>query len=248
MLKIFRNTRRSMLLKSKSGRYLQYAIGEIVLVVFGILIALQVNNWNETKKQRKEESIILKALNEEFTENLEKLAISKQRAISRKDFCIGILRQMEEGTSNLNKEKSDSLILGGLITHVTVDFSNAYLRELLLSGKIHWIQDPEVKKALLDWERVVGEIREDEGILFDERSTLVKPFLIKNYAMSTRQKEEFFDYVSSFNDYKSIYEMSELANLAINKATQYNQIAKGYDELEELIDEMIKLLNKNLND
>ena len=50
MLKIFRNIRRKLLSENKTGKYLKYAIGEIVLVVIGILIALSINNWNENKK------------------------------------------------------------------------------------------------------------------------------------------------------------------------------------------------------
>lgn len=51
MLKIFRNIRRKYLAEGKSASYLKYAIGEIFLVVVGILIALQINNWNEIRKK-----------------------------------------------------------------------------------------------------------------------------------------------------------------------------------------------------
>jgi len=60
MIKFFRTLRQSLLSEGKTGkpayqfgRYLKYAIGEIVLVVIGILIALQINNWNELKKINK---------------------------------------------------------------------------------------------------------------------------------------------------------------------------------------------------
>ena len=49
MIKFFRKIRQSLLLEERTGKYLKYAIGEIILVVFGILIALQINNWNENK-------------------------------------------------------------------------------------------------------------------------------------------------------------------------------------------------------
>ena len=62
MIKFFRNFRRRLLSDNKISKYLVYAIGEIFLVVVGILIALQVNNWNI---QRKTE---LKA--DELSENL----------------------------------------------------------------------------------------------------------------------------------------------------------------------------------
>lgn len=50
MIKFFRKIRQNLLLEGKTGKYLKYAIGEIILVVIGILIALQINNWNENRK------------------------------------------------------------------------------------------------------------------------------------------------------------------------------------------------------
>lgn len=51
MLKFFRRIRQNLLAENKTGKYLKYAIGEIILVVIGILIALQINNWNENRKK-----------------------------------------------------------------------------------------------------------------------------------------------------------------------------------------------------
>ncbi|GLU45333.1 DUF6090 family protein [Allomuricauda sp. NBRC 101325] len=52
MFKFFRDIRQQLIVEGKMGKYLKYAIGEIVLVVLGILIALQINNWNENKNRR----------------------------------------------------------------------------------------------------------------------------------------------------------------------------------------------------
>ena len=60
MIKFFRNIRRRLLRENRFTRYLIYAIGEIILVVIGILIALQINNWNEKQKLKHQEEIILK--------------------------------------------------------------------------------------------------------------------------------------------------------------------------------------------
>jgi len=49
MIKFFRKIRKNLLNEGKATRYFKYAIGEIILVVIGILIALRINNWNETK-------------------------------------------------------------------------------------------------------------------------------------------------------------------------------------------------------
>ncbi len=59
MIKLFRKTRYNLMETGKTGKYLKYAIGEIVLVVIGILIALQINNWNESRKLQNEELKLL---------------------------------------------------------------------------------------------------------------------------------------------------------------------------------------------
>lgn len=62
MLKIFRKVRHNMIKNKKVTSYILYAIGEIFLVMIGILLALQVNNWNEERKQKLELNNILRAI------------------------------------------------------------------------------------------------------------------------------------------------------------------------------------------
>ena len=66
MLKFFGNIRKSLLNEGKTGKYLKYAIGEIVLVVIGILIALQINNWNENRKLENSKETLMFALKKEL--------------------------------------------------------------------------------------------------------------------------------------------------------------------------------------
>ena len=61
MIKFFRKIRLELMNQNKMGKYFKYAIGEIILVVIGILIALQINNWNEDKNlQNKEQALLIK--------------------------------------------------------------------------------------------------------------------------------------------------------------------------------------------
>ena len=62
MIKFFRKIRQNLLVENKTGKYLKYAIGEIVLVVIGILIALQINNWNENRKTEEKRKIYYRQL------------------------------------------------------------------------------------------------------------------------------------------------------------------------------------------
>ena len=56
MIKFFRKIRQNLLMDNKTSKYIKYAIGEILLVVIGILIALSINNWNENKKLTNKEA------------------------------------------------------------------------------------------------------------------------------------------------------------------------------------------------
>ena len=62
MIRFFRNIRQKLAAENNVAKYLRYAIGEILLVVIGILIALQINNWNENRKERLIEIKYLKNL------------------------------------------------------------------------------------------------------------------------------------------------------------------------------------------
>ncbi|WP_204346702.1 hypothetical protein [Psychroserpens algicola] len=81
MIKFFRNIRQNLLSEGKTGKYFKYAIGEIILVVIGILIALQINNWNEKRKENIVEveliDVLITDLKSKKTEFLSDLAIGK---------------------------------------------------------------------------------------------------------------------------------------------------------------------------
>jgi len=70
--------------KNKTGKYLKNAIGEIVLVVIGIIIALQLNNWNENRVLKKEELQIMTGLHKEFSTNLVKFDEKFEEHIKKK--------------------------------------------------------------------------------------------------------------------------------------------------------------------
>ena len=238
MLNFLRKIRR----KEFKGRYLKYAFGEILLVVIGILIALSINNWNEERKKFLEEKVILNSIKEEFEENLKTLQVSMERAVRRQGFCLEILKFTAQENPTIEKAKSDTLIFGGLATHVTVELTDAYLQDLLSTGKIHYINDHRLKKLLIEWEKDVVEVREDESWLFEERSRLIKPFLMEHYSYSGTLQEERYNFRSRFNkNHQAIYRIKQLEDLAIDKATQFETIYVGYLELEKVIQEIIRL-------
>lgn len=95
MIKFFRKIRQKLLTENKFNKYLMYAIGEIVLVVIGILIALQINNWNENKKSRRFEVKILKELRNDLKSNYNELSPIKknnQELIIKSDSLTSVLK------------------------------------------------------------------------------------------------------------------------------------------------------------
>ena len=101
MIKFFRQIRYKLMNENKTSRYLKYAIGEIILVVFGILIALQINNWNENRKDSVQEIAILKSLQNDIQSDLRDLQYSiefKKKMLIEYNNCLAILTDKQEGT------------------------------------------------------------------------------------------------------------------------------------------------------
>ncbi|OEJ99836.1 DUF6090 family protein [Roseivirga misakiensis] len=73
MIKFFRSIRGKLISQSKTGTYLKYAIGEITLVMIGILLAMGINNWNQDRLKRKQELVYLTNLKNDLSNNIELL-------------------------------------------------------------------------------------------------------------------------------------------------------------------------------
>ena len=104
MIKFFRHIRQRLLSENKIIKYLLYAVGEIVLVVIGILIALNINNWNQEIKTKKQEIKILAELKNDLKTNLNEIIETYNTTRSRQLSTVLILDYFEN-----NKTIDDSL-------------------------------------------------------------------------------------------------------------------------------------------
>ena len=126
MIKFFRKIRYDLMEKNKTGKYLKYAIGEIVLVVIGILVALSINNWNNNRIERQTETNILK----EILVNLDKDINNLQSKMKLNDKWRKrnkmILTHLEEKTPLTDSLKYDYARLFGRGTFqpITVGYEN----------------------------------------------------------------------------------------------------------------------------
>jgi len=148
MIKFFRNIRKNLLNEGKTSKYFKYAIGEIVLVVIGILIALQINNWNESRKDKNvEHNYLLRLLNDiendtktlEYSRRLSKIRLNQ----------IDLLNNAIENP-NLVAENESQIIES--IEKVTwrsyLSLSRIVYNELLNSGKMSLIQSENLRGSL----------------------------------------------------------------------------------------------------
>jgi hypothetical protein len=146
MIKFFRKIRQRLLTENKVSKYLIYAIGEIVLVVIGILIALQINTWNQLKNDRLEEKEILARIEKDLQSDLADLERQTDRnKILKKDleFIIdGIVKKNLTLTDFVEKNRS-------IGTNTYFDQVNSTYNESIASGKISLIENDSLRDKIL---------------------------------------------------------------------------------------------------
>jgi len=154
MIKFFRKIRYNLMEQNKTGKYLKYAIGEILLVVIGILIALQINNWNDNRLSEKSESQYYLRLLEDVKE--EKVIL--QAALNYSTQVIGHAREaisVYENSPDANPNPVDNLISMYQASQI-IDPNSAEstYKELIATGQINLIQNDSLKTALMRYYEV----------------------------------------------------------------------------------------------
>ena len=96
MLRLFSQIRQKLLTDNKFSKYLLYAVGEILLVVIGILIALQVDTWNQWRQERQMEQVVLRQLRDDFQANLAQLDQKMRMRKAIIGASLSILQAMDQ--------------------------------------------------------------------------------------------------------------------------------------------------------
>jgi hypothetical protein len=143
--------------KNKVTTYLLYAIGEIVLVVIGILIAVSINNWNEQQKDRVEERKILAELRNEFRANLMQL----DQKITMRNQMMDAASLILNYADHPEIAKHDSLMWSFGVTLKDPTF-DPIKNDLISSGKIRLLQNDSLRLMLSNWTSDVFQLQEIE--------------------------------------------------------------------------------------
>ena len=193
MIKFFRKIRQNLLSEGKTGKYFKYAIGEIVLVVIGILIALSINNWNENRKNNLLKQSYIKNLKIDLNTDLEILEELNEYNNEYEKAGFYFLSYLENNLSQVDTLALTSAFLyTGYIPNFTMT-SSTY-NDLIESNNINLFKDIELKRIL------------DEYYIRDEWVTLFNNRILKTAWYDYR--DELMKYHSPLM-YRDVYEIQD---------------------------------------
>ncbi|SDQ27658.1 DUF6090 family protein [Flagellimonas zhangzhouensis] len=184
MLKFFRNIRKKMVAEKKVSNYLLYAIGEIVLVVIGILIALAINNANENSVKKEKEQIYLLGLQDEFQTS--KLKLEELIKVNKQSYedAKKILAFME--TDSLPSEATlSNLFLNAFAFDISFNPNNSLLNEMINSGSLKDVRNPRLRLLLTNWVSNLEDITKQEVMLDAERTKIIDMFRTEQQSIKT---------------------------------------------------------------
>ena len=239
MIKFFRKIRQRMLTENKFNKYLLYATGEIILVVIGILIALQVNNWNEERKQKIQVTTYAKALVEDLKEDIRKVKTIKWQA--RKSHLV--LDSLTNYSRNLDIKQMtnfDLFILSIDDGYKPFSWNRASFEEIKSSGVLNYFKNDSLVNLLVKYEAFTKHMdldyQQDVEAKLDARRLMRK---VVNY----NYKFDRILTIVKFDDDDSlrIKDYSNIKGFIAMKQQKIDFIDRDRTKLEEAINAYVEL-------
>jgi hypothetical protein len=204
-----------MIANNKFSKYFFYALGEIILVVIGILIALQINNWNEKQKLEQQEQVILKNI----LKDLEKDKIGLNNIIAKRTSTAASAKIMASYYEGVKIEK-----LADYYFHWTNVLywqfhhpRNITFEELVNSGSMSIIQNSKIKELLLDINASYQELFEVRRHMYDDYSI----YLYNPYST-------IFDYADGIEVWENPKTTITLSEAQVQEALKNTAIKNGF--------------------
>ena len=238
--------------QNKTGKYLKYAIGEIVLVVIGILIALSINNWNENRKTHANQEKYIILLKKEALNNLERAKHAKREIKSRMNAQIDIIKLIDGEHDTVSDKTLSNLFAKVLFGFTRFQFENSVLTEFKNSGELKNIQNDSIRSKLVKLEPLVNELQSQEAnIRSDYEST--REILVNNGSTRKVYDDYEWELLSSIDksptktSNKSVLKMKVFENRLMDyigtTLTIYNS---HYPKIEKHLNELITLMDEEL--
>ena len=260
MIKFFRHIRQQLLTENKFskpaspvGRYLLYAIGEIVLVVLGILIALSVNNWNQENKDRQlGEDYLFRIHRDLVQDTINFRQIIHSNNVLREDIKL-LLVTLYDGVESIEEVQYMSAIYDQALDQVFSPNDNTY-KGMISSGALGLIKNPELKEEIVE---LYSQYDQTRALLSAIGAWMV------NVATNETNETDFIKFGSTVTDIFTTQEMFNENDFAfLNKkdspefklfvraisATAFNQKASNayYLELINSCETVLQLIDNEL--
>ena len=252
MIKFFRKIRFELMEKNKTANYLKYAIGEIVLVVIGILIALQINNWNESKKQHE----ILNGHLETILENLNNNKIQLNTLIDHRKKSLALSTQMINSYKSNKNVDSDTIIQAilSIVVERKFDPDQSGFDRLSSSTLFESEYINDIRDLAIEYNKIIEDIKFIE-MRHNEFSENMEASLWKNgfydktwaYFRASFDTEKFgkpetkIDLIEITNDYGEIKGMFLRNEFVISKVMDfYIALLAKAEEMKSMINTYFK--------
>ncbi|MBX2845882.1 MAG: hypothetical protein KTR13_06665 [Saprospiraceae bacterium] len=184
MFKFFQKARQQLLKENKFTKYLFYAIGEILLVVIGILIALGVNNLSQRKALKNKEKTYLEGLKQEFIVSKEKLLelleVNEESYQSAKEIL-----ELIHDDSNFEEKRLSNLLFMAYGRDLTYNPNVSLLQEMISSGSIKDISNADLRLQLTNWLPRIQDIKRQEEELTLQREKSIDLMRSGDYSIKT---------------------------------------------------------------
>ena len=250
MIKFFRRIRQRLLSENKFSKYLIYAIGEIILVVIGILIALSINNWNENRKNSDEEIAILQSLDKN-------LILAKKQSESlvstekdSKDVLLLVLA-IDTISSIIDNNSISDKIFKDAFWNLENDIPviNTYT-DLKNTNKLGLIKNQKIKEKFTSLEVNLNELK---GMLDDRLN--VQQIRIDDVAENDINFIPLIKYSiptinitnEKQNNYEQIINNQRIRNLLGIKLNMTQDVLNYRENLDKEIKELRMLIESELN-
>ena len=242
MIKLFRNIRKNLLAEGKSSRYLKYAIGEIILVVIGILIALQINNWNEHRKLKQIEIKLVQQLLEDAKAD-SIFFESRQLFQKKRDTMLDNFISLSRGIRVDSIYKLSNAPLASTPFH----FRLAYQSNLITNNPNAYdlVSDKNIQTTLRDYKMKYDYVKESIELSNQTNETYGLPLNIKynKYLMELKDQQTYSDYDFMLKDEETIGKLNIFKDFAINSINQIEKFLVVNDSLIGQLQDYL-ILNK----
>ncbi|WP_027076365.1 DUF6090 family protein [Maribacter antarcticus] len=251
MIKFLRKIRQKMLTENKFSKYLLYAVGEIILVVIGILIALQLNNYSDGLKQKKQELKIINNLKLDFEFNL-----------SEMEKNINILKENTnaslETINHTGNKFSDDFEINGLIERIVwipqYFPQNGFLLELVNSGNLGIISNDLLRNKLSSWLPTLETLNDREQFALEFCKDLIRYINVNgNWLQADEMATDELIVGTGFpksgfeNDNENMLKSVEFENLIENQVANSVVLLERQERCLKLNKEIIELLTSEIN-